>query len=272
MLRSVRKFSHSTLSAIIGKRNLVSISHPAEGVARLTMGSAPVNTMDVPLMKAVIEALKEIEGDKKINSLILDSSVKVFSAGLDLKSMYGKSTEELNEFWKVVRECWGGLYATRLATICAMQGHAPAGGCLLAITCDYRILSANGSIGLNEAAFGLIAPTWGIHAMVEIMGRRQAEMACSVGTIFKPDDALRLGLVDHVAATPDEVPDLALSLAKKWGKIPGRAGTKHRMRFEYVDTFHRTADEDIDGFVGLVSSPRVQGALGAYIASLGSKK
>jgi enoyl-CoA hydratase/carnithine racemase len=87
------------------------------GVATVYMNSPPVNTMDVPFFLALTEAIAEVEKDKSVHSLILASSQKVYSAGLDLNSMYGKTQEELRHFWTTFRNMWIALYKTRLMTV-----------------------------------------------------------------------------------------------------------------------------------------------------------
>lgn len=117
----------------------------------------------------------------------LQSQPKVFSAGLDILEMYGKSPERCGEFWKAVQEIWLQLYGSDMVTIAAInvrtvhhtnshlqpktvsphprappQGSSPAGGCLLSLVCDYRIMADNPrySIGLNETLLGIVAPFW----------------------------------------------------------------------------------------------------------------
>ena len=97
-------------------------------------------------------------------------------AGLDLLEMYEpKSVGCLEEFWASFQECWATLYASRLATIAAVGGHAPAAGCGLVLACDFRI-GAEGpfTIGLNEAQFGIVAPTWFIPPLQNVVGKHQA--------------------------------------------------------------------------------------------------
>lgn len=122
----------------------------------------------------------------------LQGQPKVFSAGLDILEMYGKSPERCGEFWKAVQEMWLKLYSSNMVTIaavnvcttrpptyqhtrlhlqpnttslssfCPPQGSSPAGGCLIALTCDYRIMADNPryGIGLNETQLGIVAPFW----------------------------------------------------------------------------------------------------------------
>jgi Delta3-Delta2-enoyl-CoA isomerase len=243
-----------------------------DGVAWIHMNSPPVNTMNKAFMKELVSEIKSANDDKSLSSLVLVSDAKVYSAGLDLNSMYSATDEELTEFWETVREMWITLYSSRLATICAIEGPSPAGGCLLAIASDARIMSSNGVIGLNEAAFGLIVPMWGMKAMIDVMGRRNGEKACLLGTLYSADQALSLGLIDTLVASPDEVRTQAAAEAKRWGKVPGRQGSKLELRKEFVEWYHATAAEDIKSFKALVSHPRTQAALGAYLESLKKRK
>ena len=227
--------------------------------------------MNVPFFEALTAEIKKVEVEKGVHSMVLSSSQKVFSAGLDLTSMYGKTEEELRHFWTTFRAMWLTLYSTPLFTVSAIQGPSPAGGCLMAIACDARVASANSNIGLNEAAFGLVVPEWGIDAMVDVMGQRQAEKACSIGTIFAADEALALGLLDTVVAAPEEVMAEAMTEVMRW-RQPGRAASKALIREARYQKFHDCAEKDIKGFLDLVQHPRTQAALGAYLESLKTRK
>ena len=126
------------------------------GLATLSLKHKPVNS----LTQAVCEELKavthELEADPEVRGVVFGSGVPgVFSAGMDLRSMHNRSTDELAAFWKAVQEMWLALYMTPLATVAAISGHAPAGGCLIALACDYRVLvEGKYTIGLNEAQIG----------------------------------------------------------------------------------------------------------------------
>ena len=86
----------------------------------------------------------------------------VFSAGLDIMSMYGRTDDELREYWTYVQDMWLALYMAPIPMIAAVNGAAPAGGCLIAMSCDYRVMAQHPkfNIGLNETLLGIVAPTW----------------------------------------------------------------------------------------------------------------
>ena len=90
----------------------------------------------------------------------------------------------LREFWTSLQTVLRTLYRSRLFTVAAMNGHAIAGGCILASCCDERILRSKARIGLNEAAFGLLPPPFAEAMFHTIVGQRVAERALSLGTLF----------------------------------------------------------------------------------------
>merc|ERR1712183_590571 len=115
------------------------------------------------MCNAIINALSFIENDHPhIHSLVLNSSnSSIFSAGLDITELYKPDPNRLPEFWKSFQQLFIKLYGSRLATIAAIEGSAIAGGCMLAMSCDYRIISSNKiTIGLNETKLGIAAPFW----------------------------------------------------------------------------------------------------------------
>uniref|UniRef100_A0A672G7P1 Enoyl-CoA delta isomerase 1, mitochondrial n=2 Tax=Salarias fasciatus TaxID=181472 RepID=A0A672G7P1_SALFA len=133
------------------------------GVAVMHMQCPPVNALSLEFLTEICITVEKLEMDKSCRGLIITSSQpKVFSAGLDLLEMYETSTEHRGEFWRAVQEMWLKLYSSKLVTIAAINGSSPAGGCLMAMTCDYRIMADNPryGIGLNETQLGMVAPFW----------------------------------------------------------------------------------------------------------------
>jgi 3,2-trans-enoyl-CoA isomerase len=74
--------------------------------------------------------------------------------------MYKPNEERFHKFWYLFQDVWIKLYGSSFPTAAAIIGHSPAGGCLLAISCEYRVMLPNFIIGLNETKVGIIVPTW----------------------------------------------------------------------------------------------------------------
>lgn len=252
----------------------IEISYPVnKNVALLKMQNGPVNTLNLEMIRQLTQAVKTVELNDEAKGVCLSSDCKVFSAGFDLKTMYNSPTDTLREYWGAVLDLWGCLYGSRLATVAAIGGHAIAGGCIIALACDTRIIHSKAVIGLNEAAFGLIAPPWTIEMMINVCGYRHAEKALTLGTLLKAQDALAIGLVDQIL--DDCINEVAMdSLIKTWVPIPGRATTKavlrNRLLSKYTTEIGR--EEDINTFVSLANKPSIQIMLGEYLQSLANNK
>ncbi|XP_060757088.1 arginine/serine-rich coiled-coil protein 2-like isoform X3 [Neoarius graeffei] len=133
------------------------------GIAVVKFQNPPVNSMSLDFLTEFSISLEKLELDKSCRGVIFTSAQpKVFSAGLDILEMYGKNPEHYAEFWKSVQDMWLKLYGYRKITIAAINGSSPAGGCLLSLSCDYRIMAADPHyrIGLNETQLGIVAPFW----------------------------------------------------------------------------------------------------------------
>lgn len=128
------------------------------------------------------------------------------------------------------------------------------------------------TIGLNESKLGIAAPPWLGQQMMDTVGRRQAEMALSLGVLYPPDDALKIQLVDQVVAF-DQVREIARTEAARWGAIPpqARLASKLLVREERLDALRSNIDKDVEHFVAFVTDEKVQKNLSGYLEMLAKK-
>ena len=199
---------------------------------------------------------------------------KIFSAGLDITEMYKPDEERLRTFWTTLQEVWIELYGSRLATAAAINGHAPAGGCLISMCCDYRVMNheSHFKIGLNETKLGIVAPSWFADTMRNTIGQRETEMALMAGTMYSPQEAASIGLVDEIV-DGNEVEGTARKKIDELVGIPAHARheSKMRMREETIQALVQSQSQDTDKFVSFCMQPMIQKGLGAYMASLKKK-
>jgi 3,2-trans-enoyl-CoA isomerase len=226
--------------------------------------------------QAISAAIKEVESHKKVQSMVLASSnPSTFSAGLDLNELYNPEPERLENFWSSFQQVFLDLYGSRLAVIGAVGGNAPAAGCMLALSCDYRIMAASPSegrpplIGLNETKFGIAAPPFLGDLLLRTIGHRQGELAMSLGTLFTPEQALKIGMVDELVDV-DNVLEKSKETALEWARIPppARLASKMLARKKYLDELSATRKDDVAHFKSFVLNDKVQVNLGAYLESL----
>ncbi|XP_018554059.1 enoyl-CoA delta isomerase 1, mitochondrial isoform X3 [Lates calcarifer] len=246
------------------------------GVAVMHMQSPPVNSLSLDFLTEFCINVEKLEMDKTCRGLIITSSQpKVFSAGLDIMEMYGKSPERCGEFWRAVQEMWLKLYSSDMVTIAAINGSSPAGGCLMSLTCDYRIMADNPrySIGLNETQLGIVAPFWFKDTMVNTVGHRTTELALELGLLYSPSEALKVGLVD-LLVPEDEVLTTATKTMTKWLAIPDHARqiTKSMMRKPTIDKLTSKREADIQNFVSFITKDSIQKSLRMYLEMLKKRR
>jgi 3,2-trans-enoyl-CoA isomerase len=208
------------------------------------------------------------------------SNPSILSAGIDFTELYNPNDERLPKFWYSFQQLFLDLYGSRLAIVGAIEGHAPAGGCMLAMACDYRVMAASssegkssGMIGLNESQFGIVAPPFMAQLMLRTVGFREGEKALSLGKLYSSEEALEIGLVDDIVDR-DLVLDASLKKATEFAKVPSHArfGSKMLARKPFIDDLIATRDEDVSNFCNFVKNDGVQKGLGAYLDKLKQRK
>ncbi|XP_030645846.1 enoyl-CoA delta isomerase 1, mitochondrial [Chanos chanos] len=246
------------------------------GIAVMRFQSPPVNSLSLDFLTEFAISMEKLELDKGCRGLILTSAQpKVFSAGLDIMEMYGKSPERCSEFWRAVQEMWIRLYGSSMVTMAAINGSSPAGGCLMAISCDYRIMADNPrySIGLNETKLGIVAPFWFKDTMMNTVGNRETELALQLGHLYSSSEALKIGLVDRLVPE-DKVLSTAMETMANWFTIPDHARqiSKSMMRKPIIDKLLASREADIKNFVSFITKDSIQKSIGMYLEMLKKRK
>lgn len=95
----------------------------------------------------------------------------------------------------------------------------------MAMSCEYRVMVNNFTIGLNETLLGIVAPTWFITTMHNTISKRDAELALTSGRLFKTDEALKIGLVDESASDKGDALSKAELFFTRFNKVPPLART-----------------------------------------------
>lgn len=241
----------------------------------LKFNKPPVNSLSLEFLTALSIQLEKIEESKDINGVILTSNFpNIFSAGLDIMEMYKIKPERGRQFWKTLQDVWLKLYGSNKVFIAAINGHAPAGGCLVAMTCDYRIMAKGPyQIGLNETLLGIKAPFWFRDTMINTIGYRETEKALQLGKMYSNEEALKINLIDEVVE-PKDVLAKAEEQMGVWLRIPtiARELTKSSMRRDTLSKLLSQRDADVDQFVEFSSKEYVQRSLEGYLEQLKNRK
>lgn len=246
-----------------------------KGFVILKLNKAPVNSLNLEFLTALNIQLDKIESAKDIKGVILTSNLaNIFSAGLDILEMYNSQPERIRQFWSALQDFWMKLYGSNKVYIAAINGHSPAGGCLMSISCDYRVMATGPyKIGLNETLLGITAPFWFKDTLVNTVGHRESELALQLGKLYSAEEALKVGLVDELAP-PNEVLSKAQEQMAIWTKIPehARALTKSSMRHDTIAYLQSQKENDIEHFLNFITKDSIQKSLKFYLDSLKKPK
>lgn len=258
-----------------GSEKLTSLQvNESTGIAILSMNRLPVNGLNLELLAEIRDALEQLESNKSRGLILTSGSKTVFSAGLDILEMYKPKKERVTEYWKTLQDVWLKLYGSNFPTAAAINGHSPAGGCLLALCCEYRVMCPNFTIGLNETKLGIVAPKWFQASMRNVIPTRIAESALTLGKMFTTDEALKIGLIDEVAKDKAEAIDKCNKFLMQFQKISptARAMTKQVFRSKDILDLEDNRDQDLQQFLFIVNQPQVQKGLELYLESLKKKQ
>ncbi|KAH8279751.1 hypothetical protein KR054_003989 [Drosophila jambulina] len=259
------------------------------GIATLSMNLAPVNTLTMELMHDLIESINQIESNKsrgliltsvspqfieqtfKIHSTSdLQSNDKVFSAGLDLKELLEPDKERLKEFWTLFQDLWLALHLCGLPTAAAVNGHAPAAGCVLATACEYRVMLPDLFIGIHATRFSFVISKWMMLSYQSVLPRRIVERALNQGKLFRTQEALEVGLVDEVANSKAEALAQCAAFIGTFDKANpvARTLTKRMCREPDVRELLNDRAGDLRDCVDYVLTPLFQEGLCAHLEGL----
>jgi enoyl-CoA hydratase/carnithine racemase len=147
----------------------------------------------------------------------------MFSAGLDVPLLLQLDREGIRGLWLGLYALLRTLARSPLPVVAAITGHSPAGGAVLALFCDVRIMAAGDwRIGLNEVQVGIPMPPVILYAMRRLVGARLAERLCVAGLLVPAAEAARIGLVDELVA-PEQVVARAIAVAEELVALPPAA-------------------------------------------------
>ncbi|MGN6152524.1 MAG: enoyl-CoA hydratase/isomerase family protein [Lysobacteraceae bacterium] len=241
----------------------------------LRLARPPVNALNPELCRALIAAIEGAHGDG-VSGLVLAGSPKIFSAGLDVPYLLslGDARDAVLEAWQAFFGVARRLAESRIPVVAALTGHAPAGGCVMALCSDYRVMARSEdpskpfALGLNETQVGLVVPEGIQQLMRRVVGDHRAERLLVAGEMVTAERALAIGLVDELVAV-DEVVPRAIEWLQALLKLPRQPmlQTRALARRAVVDALSPEYI-DLEHFVERWAEPDTQTALHALVARL----
>lgn len=193
-----------------------------DGIRTLKLAHGKVSAMDIELGEAITAELSAAV-DPSIKAVIVTGSGSSFSAGVDLFRLIKDGPEYGRRFLPVLDEFLRATLTFPKPIVAAINGHAIAGGCILAASCDHRIMTeGNGRIGIPELAVGVPFPALPLQIMAARVHDGALRDLVFTGRTVQIDEAKALGLIDEKCPA-GMLMDRALEVAQQLASIPAGA-------------------------------------------------
>ena len=187
--------------------NLLETQYPSRVISRndsssiavLRLSHGKISALDVDFCHALIRELEQI-AISDARALIVTGTGSTFSAGVDLFRVLQGGAGYLQQFLPAMESFFQTLLTFPKPAIAAINGHAIAGGCIIAAACDYRLMTEGSArIGVPELAVGVPFPTLPFEIVRARVSPRQFRDLVFTGRTVPPPEALALGLIDEIA-------------------------------------------------------------------------
>jgi enoyl-CoA hydratase/carnithine racemase len=227
----------------------------------LTMRAPGKNALNTELMTWLTAELAKAAGEP----VFLTGDGDAFSAGLNLKEVVSLDPPGMARFLETLERMVTALFEYPGPTVAWVNGHAVAGGCIVALACDHRLMTPDrrARIGLNEVPLGLRFPPRTFRMMRHRVPAHTVERVVLEGGLYEPELALRLGLIDELA---DEVTARAYAArvagAPKAAYQAAKAALRERVLDVSPEEERRFRDEALPAW----TSPELMARLAAVLA------
>ena len=204
---------------------IVTTDHGA--VRELRLDRPPANALVPELLDALRDGVSRAP-EEGVRAVILSGRPGRFSGGLDVPHLLTLDRARIEGLWESFYGLLRALASSPIPVGAAITGHSPAGGAVISIFCDHRVMAEGDfKIGLNEVQVGMPVPPIIHDVLVRLVGPRQAERLAVGSQLVSSAEALRIGLVDELAP-PDQVIDKALEWANWLISLPPVALSRTR--------------------------------------------
>ncbi len=237
-----------------------------DGVTVVRLRHGKVNALDLELVRAVTAAVRHLEPGR---ALVITGAGSAFSAGVDLRRLADGGPEYAREFVPALSGMFVAIFDHPGPALAAVNGHAIAGGCVMAAACDVRVMAA-GTIGLAEVAAGVPFPPAALEIMRHAVGAKLGELVLTAAPLDAAA-ARSAGLI-HAVEAPDALLDSVIARARAMLRLPPEvfAFSKRQLQRPARERI-AAAGADADSVQAIWGSLRTREAVTAYLDTLGRR-
>ncbi len=245
-----------------------------DGYLRVQLDYGRANTMNMEMVQQLIDTFEAAAEDDNIPGILLTGKPSFFSAGLNLIELYDYDKQQIMDFWMAFTKMSKTMASFPKPFVTAITGHSPAGGCVMAICSDYRVMAEGKyKIGLNEVAVAIPLPEYIFKLYSMWVGTGKAYHYLMEAKMLLPEEALLCGLVNEVCPFT-EVEERAAKQLKKYLSFEqvGWRTSKQNLRKEILKSFDGNYEEDMDNRMKQWWQPETRAVMGGFVQMLKAKK
>jgi Delta3-Delta2-enoyl-CoA isomerase len=212
-----------------------------------------VNALNEQVIDELTRCLQAVAADLDVRAVILTGDGSFFSFGFDIPEFLRYSKQSFSSFLKRFTALYTYLFTYPKPVVAALNGHTVAGGCMLALASDYRIMiSGKAKISLNEITFGSSVFAGSVAMLKFLVGGKNAQAVLYQGTMYSAETALNLGIVDQVSS-PENLLEDARVIAKRMGGKDAAAfrSIKSLLRAPVAEEMMKEEDASVEEFVNI---------------------
>ncbi len=232
-------------------------------IAIMRLQHGKVNALDLELLLAITEAMRAVD---QARAVVITGSGSAFSAGVDLHRIVAGGPSYVREFLPALSESFLSIFDHPGPVVAAVNGHAIAGGCVIAAACDVRLMS-QGKIGLAELSVGVPCPPAAMEIMRHATGPVAGHLVLTAA-LLDPAQAQSIGLVQQVCEA-EVLLESAVDRASQMARTPADvfSFSKRQLHQPARDRIAaRSGDEE--AVLEVWSSGRTRDAIARYLAAL----
>jgi len=242
-------------------------SKVVDGIAVLAMTHGKVNALDIEFCDALAVRFNDLrKADTK--AVVLTGQGKIFSAGVDLKRLSAGGADYIRRFLPALHRLYEAAFFHPKPVVAAVNGHAIAGGCVLACCADRRVLARDaGRIGVTEILVGVPFPALAFEIVRFAVPPRYLPEFTLSGATYETDEALRRGWIDEVSE-PGQLIDRAIAIAKELSVLSPAAfaQTKSQIRQPVTERLQKTGEATDKAVTEIWAAPATLSYIRDYVA------
>jgi enoyl-CoA hydratase/carnithine racemase len=222
-------------------------------VATVCLARGKVNALNDEVVRDLNGIFHDLENDDGVRAVVLTGSGKFFSFGFDIPEFLSYGKASFTNYLKGFTKFCTYLFLFPKPVVAALNGHTVAGGCMLTLACDHRIMvEAKAKMALNEIGFGASVFAGSVEMLRYCVGSKNAEDILFSGKMYSAAEALQLGLIDEVAPAEQLAGEAARVAREYAGKdLRAFASIKNLLRKPVVEGFAGREAKSVREFVDI---------------------